>query len=66
VAGLSFEKWRNSFMLDAEAEGILRTAGMLPETALRSFWREGVAPTVAAVVASGRKADGKTDGKAGN
>ncbi len=55
--GLSFEEWQSLFLADAEHLGILKTAKIIGDTALRLFWEQGVAPTVDALLMSAQGSD---------
>jgi hypothetical protein len=54
---LSFQRWRDRFLADAKANGLLGNAEMLNDTALRLFWEQGTAPTIEAVLATAKDSD---------
>ena len=47
----SFEQWRGDFLSDAQAHGLLRNAELIGDVSLRLFWKQGMAPTVQALLA---------------
>jgi len=52
---LSFNEWRARFFADAQTQGLLHNAESLNDIALRLFWRDGVAPSVRALLESTSK-----------
>jgi hypothetical protein len=52
---LSFNQWRTYLFADAEVHGVLANAQQLGDYALRLFWEQGMAPSVDAIVESGKK-----------
>jgi hypothetical protein len=48
---LPFEQWRDNFLADAKVRGLLHNAEQLDDFTLSLFWRQGVAPTVRALLA---------------
>jgi len=49
---LPFEEWRDRFLRDAEFHGVRPHAERIADGALRLFWREGLDPTVQAMLES--------------